>query len=160
MQELLEKGNIRSNTYSCGSPNILDLNKDGSWKRRSPLVKSQAKYKDRHGKRCVDHNFQVGDEVRLCINKENLQGEENLKLYEPTLFQDQGENAQIPSIAYFFPEYIEELQQDTILDRKERTSRRGNVKYLHMGLKGTNTRKYKWIEIGSVREMYPHLFFD
>lgn len=31
MQELLEKGNIISNTSSCGSSNVLDLKKDGAW---------------------------------------------------------------------------------------------------------------------------------
>jgi len=44
------------------------------------------------------------------------------------------------------------LQQDLILDIKIKTSRRRNVKHLHMGLKGTKPRKYKWIYIGRVRE--------
>ena len=39
------------------------------------LEKSQAKYKMRHGKHRVDHNFQVGDEVWLYISKERLEGE-------------------------------------------------------------------------------------
>jgi len=78
---------------------------------------------------------------------------ENLRLY-------QGENIQIPSIEDFSPEFLEELQQDTILDRKVRTSRGGNVEYLRVGLKGTNPRKSKWIEIGRVMEPYPHLFVD
>jgi len=37
------------------------------------LVKSQAKYKDKHDKHYVTHNFHVGDEVRICISKEDLQ---------------------------------------------------------------------------------------
>ena len=34
---------------------------------------------------------------------------DNLRLYEPPLIQDQGENVQIPSIEYFSPEYLDEL---------------------------------------------------
>jgi hypothetical protein len=41
-----------------------------------------------------------------------------------------------------------------------RTSKRGNVEYLRIGLKGTNPRKDKWIEIGKVRELYPHFQID
>jgi hypothetical protein len=49
---------------------------------------------------------------------------ENLRLYEPPLIEDQGENVQIPSIEDFSPEYLDELQQDTILDRRTRSSKR------------------------------------
>ena len=83
---------------------------------------------------------------------------ENLRLYEPPLIEYQRGNVQIPSIEYFSLEYLEELQQDTILDRRTRTSKRGNVEYLCVGLKGKNPSKAKWIEIGRVRELYPHMF--
>jgi hypothetical protein len=85
---------------------------------------------------------------------------ENLKLYEPPLIDDQGENVQIPSIDEFSPEYLTKLQEDTILDRRMRTSKRGNVEYLRVGLKGTNPSKAKWIEVVRVRELYPHLHID
>lgn len=49
------------------------------------LVKIQAKYRARHDKHRVDHSFQIGDEVGICISKEKLQRKENLKLYEPPL---------------------------------------------------------------------------
>ena len=39
------------------------------------LEKSQGKYKARYDKHCVDHEFQVGDEVWIYINKERIQGE-------------------------------------------------------------------------------------
>lgn len=39
------------------------------------LQKSKAKYKTRHDKHCIDHNFQVGDEVWLYISKDRLRGE-------------------------------------------------------------------------------------
>ena len=95
------------------------------------LEKSQAKYKARHDKHRVDHQFKVGDEVWLYISEERLKGEgkmlkpicyclfkilekignnafkldlpsymkiyfvvnvENLRLHEPPLTEDQGEN--------------------------------------------------------------------
>ena len=55
---------------------------------------------------------------------------ENLRLYEPPLIEDQGESVQIPSIEYFSPEFLDELQQDTILDKRTRSSRSENVNYL------------------------------
>jgi len=83
---------------------------------------------------------------------------ENLRLYEPPLIEYQGESVQIPSIEDFSPEFLNELQQDTVLNRRTRSSKRGNVDYLRVGLKGTNPSKAKWIEEGKVREQYPHLF--
>jgi hypothetical protein len=85
---------------------------------------------------------------------------ENLKLYEPPLIDDQGEHVHIPSIDDFSLEYLTELQEDAILNRRMRTSKRGNVEYLRVGLKGTNPSKAKWIEVGRVRELYPHLDID
>jgi hypothetical protein len=58
---------------------------------------------------------------------------ENLRLYEPPLIDDKGEHVHIPSIDDFSPEYLLEWYEDTILDRKMRTSKRGNVEYLHVG---------------------------
>jgi len=83
---------------------------------------------------------------------------ENLRLYEPILIGDQGESVRIPSIEDFSPEFLDELQQDTIFDRRTRSSKRGNVDYLRVGLKGTNPSKAKWIEEGKVTEQYSHMF--
>ena len=55
---------------------------------------------------------------------------------------------------------MKELQDDVILDRNVRTSRRENAEYLRVGLKGTHPRKEKWMEIGKVRELYPHLLAE
>ena len=73
------------------------------------------------------------------------------------MIDDHGKHVQIPSIDYFSPEYLIELHKDIILDRRMQTSKRGNVEYLQVGLKGTNPSKAKWIEVGRVRELYPHL---
>ena len=50
-----------------------------------------------------------------------------------------------------------ELKEDIILDKKVRTSKRGNVEYLRVELKGMNPSKERWMEMGRVRELYPHL---
>ena len=43
---------------------------------------------------------------------------------------DQDEEVLIPSFDEFSPEYLDELQEYIIMDRRTRTSRRGDVDYL------------------------------
>ena len=81
----------------------------------------------------------------------------NLRLHEPLMIDDHEENVHIPSIEYFSPEYLNELQEDSILDKRIRTSCKGNVEYLRVGLKGTNPTEERCIEIVKVRELYHHL---
>ena len=76
---------------------------------------------------------------------------ENLRLYEPPLTDDQGSDLQLCSIEDFLPEFIDEIKEDTILDRRIRASKRGSVDYLRVGLKGTQPSKEKWMEVGKVR---------
>jgi hypothetical protein len=85
---------------------------------------------------------------------------ENLKLYEPPMIMDQRESVSVPSVDEFSPEYLDELKEDIILDRRMRTSRRGDVEYLRVGLKGTHPSKAWWIEKEKVREKFPHLSVD
>ena len=63
----------------------------------------------------------------------------------------------MPSIDDFSPKYLDELQQDLILDRRTKTSKRGNVEYLRVGLKEEKPSQAKWLQIEKVRELYPHL---
>ena len=63
---------------------------------------------------------------------------ENLKLFEPPMIMDQGEEVSIPSIDEFYHEYLDELKEDIILERRTRTSRRGDVDYLRVRLKDTS----------------------
>ena len=44
-----------------------------------------------------------------------------------------------------------------MLDRKVRTTRRGEVEYLRIRLKGSNLSSEKWTKIGKVKKQYPHL---
>ena len=82
---------------------------------------------------------------------------ENLSLYEPPLIDDQGSDVQLPSIEYFSPEFLDELKEDTILERRTRASKRGSVDYLRVRLKGSKPSKENSIEVGKVRELYPHI---
>jgi hypothetical protein len=52
---------------------------------------------------------------------------EKLILYEPPMIEDQGESFQIHSIEYFSLEYMNELQEDTISDKRVCTFPRGYV---------------------------------
>ncbi|MCY6488095.1 hypothetical protein, partial [Actinobacillus pleuropneumoniae] len=57
----------------------------------------------------------------------------NLRLFEPSLIVDLEEQSQLPSIDDLLPEYLNELQEDTVLDRKVRMMHRGDVEYLRIG---------------------------
>jgi hypothetical protein len=85
---------------------------------------------------------------------------ENLKLYEPPMIMDQWESVPVASVDEFSPDYLDELEEDIILDRRMRTSRRGDVEYLQVGLKGTHPSKYWWIEKEKVMGQFHHLLVD
>jgi hypothetical protein len=55
---------------------------------------------------------------------------ENLKLFEPPMIMDHDEEVSFPSIDEFSPEYLYDLKEYIILDRRKRTSRRGDVDYI------------------------------
>jgi hypothetical protein len=57
------------------------------------------------------------------------------------MIMDQDEEVSIPSIDEFALEYLDELHEDIILYKRTRNSRRGDVDYLRVGLKGTHPSK-------------------
>jgi len=73
------------------------------------------------------------------------------------MIEDPEEQSQLPSIDDLLPEYLNELQEDAVLDRKVKTTCGGNMEYLRIGLKGSKPSNAKWIEIGQVRHQYLHL---
>ena len=73
------------------------------------------------------------------------------------MIEDPEEQSQFPSIDDLIPEYLNELQEDTVLGRKVRTTHKGDVEYLRVMVKGSKPSSAKWIEIGQVRKQYPHL---
>ena len=76
---------------------------------------------------------------------------------EPPLIDDQGSDVQVSSIEDFSPEFLDELEEDTIFDRRTCTYKWGSVNYLLVGLKGNKPSKERWMEVEKVRELYPHL---
>jgi hypothetical protein len=76
------------------------------------------------------------------------------------MIMDHDEEVSIPSVDEFSPEYLDELKEDIILDRRMMTSRRGYVDYLRVCLKCTHPSKEKWIEKDKVRGLFPHLPID
>ena len=85
---------------------------------------------------------------------------ENLKLYEPPLIMDTDEVGTVPTVDDFAPEYLNELPEDIILDKRTRTSRRGDVEYFRVGFKGMHPSKVKWLEKESMTEQFRHLPID
>ena len=57
---------------------------------------------------------------------------DNLKLYQTPMIRDQEENVHVPTVDDLHLNTLM-LQEDIILDRRIRASRRGNVEYLHVG---------------------------
>src|SRR3984885_15146487 len=41
-----------------------------------------------------------------------------LRLFEPSMVEDPGEQSQLPYVDDLLPKYLNELQEDTVLDRK------------------------------------------
>ena len=80
-----------------------------------------------------------------------------LRLFRPSMIEDLEEQSQLPYVDDLLPEYLNELWEDTVLERKVRMMRSGQVEYLRIGLKGLKPSIVKWIEIGQVRKQYPHL---
>jgi hypothetical protein len=47
---------------------------------------------------------------------------ENLKFYEPPMIMDEDEIVQVPLVDDISPKYLDELQEDVIIDRRIGTS--------------------------------------
>ena len=57
-------------------------------------------------------------------------------------------------------EYLNELQEDAILDKKVKYSQRRDMEFIHVGMKGILLNKARWLEAERVTELYPHLFSE
>jgi hypothetical protein len=104
----------------------------GEGKKIKPIRYGPFKILDKIGTKAFQLELPPYMQIYSVVNVENL------RLYEPPMIEDQGENVHIPSIEDFSPEYMNELQEDTILDKRVCASRRGDEEYLRVGLKGKN----------------------
>jgi len=80
---------------------------------------------------------------------------ENLKLYEPSMF-DQEEEQVLPSVEDLAPDAQAELTEDTILQKRSRITRQGQHNLWQIGLKGQLPGKAKWYTREKVEEKFPH----
>jgi hypothetical protein len=60
--------------------------------------------------------------------------------------------------------FIEQVQfvHQTVQEQLKKSQAKYRTRHgkFRVGLKGTNPSKDKWIEVGKVRELYPHLHID
>ena len=60
--------------------------------------------------------------------------------------------------------FIEQFQfvHQTIQEQLEKSQAKYKTRHdkFRIGLKGTNPSKARWIEVGKVGELYPHLYID
>ena len=66
---------------------------------------------------------------------------DNLKLYETPMIMDPRENVSVPSVDEFALDYLDDLKEYFILEKRTRNLRRGDVEYLRVGMKETHPRK-------------------
>lgn len=85
---------------------------------------------------------------------------ENLNLYEPPLIMDTDEVGIVSTVDDFSPKYLDELPEDIILDKRTRTSQRGDAEYLQVQFKGMHPYKARWLKKEKVRARFPHLPID
>ena len=123
----------------------------GEGKKLKPIRYGPFKILEKIGENDFCLDFPAYMHIYSVVNAENL------RLFEPSLIEDPEEQSQFLSIDDLLPEHLNELQEDTILDRKVRTMHRGDIEYLRIGLKGSKPNSAKWIDIGQVRKLYSHL---
>ena len=123
----------------------------GEGKKLKPIRYGPFRILEKIGENSFRLDLPVYMHIYLVINADCL------RLFEPSMIKDLEEKSQLPSVDDLLPEYPNELQEDTVLDRKVRTTHSGEVEYLRIGLRGSKLSSAKWIEIGQVRKQYPHL---
>jgi hypothetical protein len=107
----------------------------GEYKKLKPI---------KHGPFTILENIGTNDfclDLPPCMSIYSVVNVENPKFYEPPMIMDQRESVSVPSVDDFFLEYLDELKEDIILDRRMRTSHMGDVEYLRVSLKGTHPSK-------------------
>jgi hypothetical protein len=130
VQEQLEKSQAKYKTrhgkhrvdhsFQVGDEVWIYISKErlkGEGKKLKPIGYGPFKILEKIGNNAFRLDFPPYMKMYIVVNVENL------RLYEPILNDHQGENVQIPSIDDFLPQYISKLHEDTILDRRMRTSK-------------------------------------
>ena len=114
----------------------------GEGKKLKPIRYGPFKILEKIGENAFRLDLSAYMHIYLVVNTKNL------RLFEPSLIEDPEEKSQLPSIDDMLPKYHNELHEDTILDRKVRTTGKGDVEYLRIRIKGSKPSSARWKEIG------------
>ena len=125
VQEQLEKSQAKykvrhdkhrvDHHFQIGDKVWLTISKDrlkGEGKKLKPIRYGPFTILDKIGTNAFRLDLPPYMQIYSVVNVDNL------KLYEPPMIVDEDENVQVPSVDDFAPKYLNELQQDVILDRK------------------------------------------
>jgi hypothetical protein len=89
---------------------------------------------------------------------DQLSGElEYLKLFEPSMLDEEEEHQLLPNIEYHTLHGLEELKEDIVLQHKEWITYRAQHEMWKIGLKGQTAKKVKWYERNHIASNSPHL---
>jgi len=93
------------------------------------------------------------------MNIYSIMNAKHLKLYEPSMLtkDEVGSNQILPSLDDVAPNTMDELKEDSILQKKVCAIRRVEIELWLVVLKGQKPNKSKWMENSKVGELYPHL---
>jgi len=89
----------------------------------------------------------------MCIY--SIVNVDNFKFYEPSML-DQEEEHVLPSVEDLTPDTQVELTEDTVLQKRSKTTRHGKHDLWQIGLKGQFLGKAKWYTREKVQENFPH----
>jgi len=109
-------------SFQVGDQVWLYISKDrmqGEVKKLKPIRYGPFKILEKIG----ENAFRL--DLPTCMHIYSVVNADSSRLFEPPLIEDSKDQSQLPSIDDLLPKYLNKLQEDTVLDRKVRTTRRG-----------------------------------
>ena len=109
-------------SFQVGDQVWLYIRKDrmrGEGKKLKPIRYGPFKILEKIGENAFHLDLPAYMHIYSVVNADSL------RLFEPSLIENPKEQSQLPSIGDLSPKYLNELQEDTVLDMKVRTTRRG-----------------------------------
>jgi hypothetical protein len=85
---------------------------------------------------------------------------ESLMLFKPSMLDGEDDHQVLPTIEDFAPHILEELEEFTILRRKEHVTHRGQKEIWQINLKGKTPRRAKWYEWTRLEIKFPHVSLE
>jgi hypothetical protein len=82
---------------------------------------------------------------------------ENLKLFKPSMLDEEEEHQVLPTIEDLAPHGIEELKEDIVLQHKEQNNLHRTTRNVVDWSQGTDSKESKWYERNQIASKFPHL---